>query len=384
LPEDQQRGRMGELAGTLAYLSPEQLRGEVPHLDGRSDIWALGVILYELLTGRKPFGGTYEELREEILEKPPRPLRQIDDTIPSELERICLKCLAKDQSERYSSAKDLADELRFRSHDNRAAALHSFATPALCSAGVALVFISVVVVAVLRHIDQYGAQGVAPQRAEVQSTKELESKRAPSDVTTDPHAWRPLLPPQAALLSPVFPLTRPTDRWEVPPATDFVRSDITEVSLLELGETQSPRFLLRLRLSKSGAGGMAGVYLGFKAISSGEYACQVIALRCVRNDELYMDRTIATVGPLPGNDFTWNPRTTSIRLPSGAIEETELEIRVANFKINEIRWASAPLTRLTAEFSDSRTPDSRGNYGLINAQGASTFHRPEIRDSWNE
>jgi hypothetical protein len=93
-------------------MTPEQLRGEVHRLDGRTDVWALGVILYELLARRRPFGGNWDQLVDEIQHREPKPPRQIDDTIPEELERICLKCLAKDVRGRYQTAADLAADLR--------------------------------------------------------------------------------------------------------------------------------------------------------------------------------------------------------------------------------------------------------------------------------
>jgi serine/threonine protein kinase/formylglycine-generating enzyme required for sulfatase activity/tetratricopeptide (TPR) repeat protein len=100
-------------AGTPAYMSPEQAGGEGHRVDCRSDVFSLGVVFYELLTGQRPFPGpTLADLIDQIQTVEPLPPRQRRETIPKELERICLKALAKRASQRYATARDLANDLR--------------------------------------------------------------------------------------------------------------------------------------------------------------------------------------------------------------------------------------------------------------------------------
>lgn len=102
----------GSRLGTPAYMSPEQARGDSHTVDGRSDIWALGVVLYEILVGGRPFVGDVSKIIHDILTVDPVRPRQVNAAIPRDLETICLKCLAKDPHERFANAAEFAEDLR--------------------------------------------------------------------------------------------------------------------------------------------------------------------------------------------------------------------------------------------------------------------------------
>ena len=129
--------RLGATLGTAAYMSPEQARGEL--VDARSDLWSIGVVVFEMISGRPPFSTEYEQAAlYSILNEDPEPLTALRTGVPFELERLVMKCLMKDRDRRYQHAADLIVDLESitlgsSSHgvSSRSISSHSVATPSI-------------------------------------------------------------------------------------------------------------------------------------------------------------------------------------------------------------------------------------------------------------
>ena len=149
----------GQVIGTPAYMAPEQAEGRTDRIDRRTDVYGLGAILYELLTGRPPFAGAeVEEVLRQVREAEPARPRQVWAGVPRALEAVCLRALAKEPAERYASAGELAREVQRWLADEPVAAYPEPAAARLgrwarrhqtLSAGLAVLLVSAVIGAVV-------------------------------------------------------------------------------------------------------------------------------------------------------------------------------------------------------------------------------------------
>ena len=383
--ETAQAQMQGEVAGTPAFMSPEQFRGEVHRLDGRADIWSLGCVLYQLLTGRRPFNGDLNQLYDEVLNKAPKPPRQIDDRIPRELESICFKCLSKSVDDRYTTAKDLADDLRCSSVlapaaptvtelPSRPFVKSSAATTRSRVPRAALVALISMVVFVCLF-----AAVMALTRP---------ASTAPANLDLDRRArlndWIPLL--DAKVVPLVWDDSHAAHNWNQRLPTKQLSIDCANEAFFSVGRTHATDYVMQCTIARSHWNdhiGAAGLFLGYQPMVNLEgyqgHRCPVIAV--VSDDENgklqhwlrieIWDAMDVAGSSVPAMQIVG---LASVSIPK-PVAQNLLEIKVQQGVLTSVKWQSVEYASLVhdSQFPVVAPVGEESQFGVMNCLGAATF-----------
>ncbi|MDB5392241.1 MAG: pknB 30 [Planctomycetaceae bacterium] len=384
--EHSQREQAGQVAGSPQYMSPEQLRGETQYLDGRTDIWSLGVILYELLAHRRPFSGrNIDELRDEILNREPKPLRQIDESISLELERTCLQCLMKSVPDRISSAADLALSVRRcrQPASNQAWKLKVGMTVVLLAIGI-LAFAFLRPDPEKRLVDASEGRPVS-----------VSAQTEPIPVSTDksasiepampiPGTWFPVLTQSPKLLE--WPADSKNSRWQLEPERHQLWVTCERRCLMKFGRVETGDFQIQCNLFQSPWSGQIGIFWGRHQQQENGVECYKIQLLDlqVRKEagqmKSFLQRAVLTRA-MTGKERDLN-RTTFAAVPLAdlAQRDQQLQLVVQGGRVTRIRWGDQILSDLMPAHTDQFVTlnDSYGDWGIWLDNSSGVFRNLEL------
>jgi hypothetical protein len=350
--------------------------------------------------------GRPREVEDEILHRPPKPLRQIRDDIDPELEQICLKCLAKDPQQRYSSAMDLAEALKgWQRSTHRWLNLGRPGSRPLVSLTIKIVIYAGCLLLLLSVLT---SGWYVANRAEQRSNRD-KSLRAmtqaqsgvqkpvwpyPVDKFAKPQAWLPLMdqPPETTFFRRSLPQSFEHDRDQ-----QKVTMVSPTITLLGLGETRSHAYTIQVALTKSRGAGQAGIFLGYEQLPPQDgrpaWHGQLIVMKFEDEKPPAVCRTDLTLietrdGIISANTYemarvSLTPERMGPLAPEGTtegkpvperIERSLLEVVVAGGMIEEIRWQRRPLPELKDPKRNEHrdVPGCVGRFGLVN-QGSTIF-----------
>ncbi len=399
--EEAQRLAERQSAGTPGYMAPEQVRGQNHLLDGRTDLWSLGVILYEMLTGRRPFlGADHEEVFYRIVHQEPKPLRQIRPEIPPELETICLRCLAKPMEQRYSTVADLASELRrWLTSSNGELGRPSPSTEIAWgwpAAAVGLLLMAVVGGLWAKLNTSRGAgesqpqpmAALAPSQREPLASSTVSRRDVPIDL--QPGRWRSLL------TQPPTPVVWPDDdfRSRVFPnlEEEHVHAVCVGDGLLSLGRVDRGAYEFKVDVLQARWEGGAGVFfgrheahdpqLGRTTVRYQRLDVRQVMRQGKRDSYAIVRRVVAEWKDDEGRLRTRPFELTSAEVAVHDLRPHQLQLSIQNNRLMQVRWAGQPLPDLVADpygivASQVRADDHHGTFGLLVSSCSADFYQAE-------
>ncbi|MCA9054041.1 MAG: serine/threonine protein kinase, partial [Planctomycetaceae bacterium] len=379
-----------DIAGTPKYMAPEQTVRDYPNLDERVDIWAIGVILYQALTGHLPFQGNTEEAMEATRTQTPVPPTQLNPHVPAELERITLRCLEKSPRNRYATAEQLAGDLtdwirQFEGSRRGHPPIVAQQAEDNASNSRRLTWQWKNVVAGASILALALAAGMSLRRHDpVDSQMEAAQVRRPM-----PNAWNDQLQVEPAVF--VDPGPEPDFILSYKPALSSIYINSTGNTLLHTGSVQASEFQLTVGITKNGSKGISGLWFGMDpslGTDAEEFKCQTVYVHIAPVGSIRVQRAVLT--------FTRRSRdgsyylSHSLNLASEEIEdpgrrEATLTVVAKGNHLDEVRWNGVLLDALAPHPGDPvladpesnlaihRLTPGRGKFGLYNAFGNAMF-----------